>query len=95
VEIAAPKIAIRRWANRLAFFYVPNSRGAPVVTQSASWLLAKDVVGPCDKRHQIRRGDEAGIFSINVGLGDRTGQRASRSYVEGDFVPYGFGNCLG
>src|SRR5262245_53802053 len=55
-------------------------------TQSTNSLLTKYLVGPCNKCHQIRRGDETSILSINVRLGDRTGQRASRSYVEGDFV---------
>jgi len=57
-------------------------------------LLAEYLVSPCNKCHQIRRSDEASIFSINVRLCDRTGQRASRSYVEGNFVLYRFGNCL-
>src|SRR5262245_14433005 len=74
-------------------FYVPNSL-VPELTQSTNLLLTKYVVGPRNKCHQIRRGDEASIFSINVRLGDRTGQRASRSYVEGDFMLYRFGDCL-
>ena len=66
----------------------------PELTESTNLLLTKYVVGPRNKCHQIRRGDEASIFFINVRLGDRTGQRASRSYVEGDFMLYRFGNCL-
>jgi len=57
-------------------------------------LLTKYVVGPRNKCHQIRRGDEASIFSIDVRLSDRTGQRASRSNMERDFMLNGFGNCL-
>jgi hypothetical protein len=64
------------------------------LTGSTNPLLTEEFVGPCNKCHQIRRSDEASIFSINVRLGDRTGQRASRSYVEGDFVLYRFWNCL-
>src|SRR5262245_3343105 len=66
----------------------------PELTESTNLLLTKYVVGPHNKCHEVRRGDEASIFSINVRLGDRTGQRASRSYVEGDFMLYRFGNCL-
>ena len=66
----------------------------PELTESTNLLLTEYVVGPRNKCHQIRRGDEASIFSINVRLGDRTGQRASRSYVEGDFMLYRFWNCL-
>ena len=71
--------------------YVP---AADKLWKALNSLLAEYLVGPCNKCHQIRRSDEASIFSINVSLGDRTGQRASRSYVEGDFVLYRFGNCL-
>jgi hypothetical protein len=65
-----------------------------IETKALNSLLAEYLVGPSNKCHQIWRGDEASIFSINVRLGDRTGQRASRSYVERDFVLYRFGNCL-
>jgi hypothetical protein len=64
------------------------------LTGSTNPLLTEYLVGPCNKCHQIRRSDEASIFSINVRLGDRTGQRASRSYVEGDLVLYRFWNCF-
>jgi hypothetical protein len=82
-----------RLANR-PDFSTSQIHWLPELIGSTNSLLTKYVVGPCNKRHQIRRGDEASIFSINVRLGDRTGQRASRSYVEGNFVLYCFGNCL-
>src|SRR5262245_60624982 len=54
-----------RLANRLGFSTSQN-HWLPELIGSTNSLLTKYVVSPCNKRHQIRGGDEASIFSINV-----------------------------